>query len=66
MGVSSRHFLTILALKLANRALVEAPCVFSRVFVSVTTSKSSSRCGAVHILGIHLALVKGYREQVAY
>ena len=27
--VSSGHFLSILALKLANRALVEAPCVFS-------------------------------------
>ena len=29
MGVSSRHFLLMLALKLGNRALVEAPCVFS-------------------------------------
>ena len=29
VGVSSRHILLILALKLENRALVEAPCVFS-------------------------------------
>ena len=29
VGVSSRHFLTILPRNLANRAPVEAPCVFS-------------------------------------
>ena len=65
MGVSSRHFLTILAHKLANRAPVDAPCVFSRVPFSLLTSKSCSRCGAVHILGIHLALVTAYWGQLA-
>ena len=29
VGVSSRHFWLMLALKLGNRGLVEAPCVFS-------------------------------------
>ena len=53
--VSSLHFMSILALKLANRALVEAPCVFSWVPFSMKMSKSCSRCGAVHILGIHMS-----------
>jgi hypothetical protein len=60
MGVSTRHFLLILALKLGNRAPVEAPCVFSRVLFSMTTSKSCSRCGAVHILVSQLALITAH------
>ena len=65
MGVSSRHFLSMLALKLGNRALVEAPCVFSWVSFSRTILKSWSRCGAVHILGLQLALIMAVWGQVA-
>ena len=66
MGVSSRHFLTMLALKLGNRALVEAPCVFSWVSFSWKIWKSCSRCGAVHILGLQLALLMAHWRQVAH
>ena len=60
MGVSSRHFLTMLTWKLASRAPVEAPCVFFSNAVLMTTSKYCSRCGPMHIFGRASLLIGAY------